>query len=194
MGWLLFAGMFCTALYGAPELVEIESGTAVFHSPTNVPGVEVTGKSTAIAGRVEVKENESGLQVERIEASVPVKSLATGMKVRDEHMRKWIFTDAEGQQPDLHFTAGEATCQRAGNSRDLTCRIAGDLSIRGAARPFHIDLNVKEQPAQALRASGDGVVKLSDYGIPQPSQFGVKSLDEVKLHLEFTAKIRGGGQ
>ena len=40
----------------------------------------------------------------------------------------------------------------------------------------------------AFRAAGDGIVKLSDYGIEQPSQFGVKTSNEIQLHLEFTGK------
>jgi hypothetical protein len=36
--------------------------------------------------------------------------------------------------------------------------------------------------------SGESTVKLSDYGIEQPSQFGVKTADEVQLHIEFSGK------
>ena len=32
------------------------------------------------------------------------------------------------------------------------------------------------------------MVKLSAYGIERPSQLGVTTTDDVKLHLEFTAK------
>ena len=40
----------------------------------------------------------------------------------------------------------------------------------------------------SMRASGQGIVKLSAYGIDQPSQLGVRTTDEVKLKLELTAK------
>ena len=39
-----------------------------------------------------------------------------------------------------------------------------------------------------MRASGQGIVKLSTYGIDQPSQLGVRTTDEVKLKLELTAR------
>jgi hypothetical protein len=42
-----------------------------------------------------------------------------------------------------------------------------------------------------FRAAGDGIVKLSAYGIEQPAQFGVRTRDEVKLHLDFTARPLG---
>ena len=42
-----------------------------------------------------------------------------------------------------------------------------------------------------FRAAGDGIVRLSAYGIDQPSQFGVRTRDDVKLHLDFTARPAG---
>ena len=44
------------------------------------------------------------------------------------------------------------------------------------------------------RAEGDGTVKLTDYGITAPSQFGVKPLNDVKFHIDFMAKANGGAQ
>ncbi|MDQ6700265.1 MAG: hypothetical protein M3Z36_08770 [Acidobacteriota bacterium] len=60
------------------------------------------------------------------------------------------------------------------------------------ARSLTMSLNVKEQggSARAFRASGDSLVQLSDYGIEPPSQFGVKPSNQVKLHFEFTGKLK----
>jgi polyisoprenoid-binding protein YceI len=168
------------------DRVDIESGTAVFEASTNVPGVEVKGKSASLRGRVAIARAEGRLVLEEIEATVPVKSLSTGMGVRDEHMRKYIFTTADGQLPDLRFAAGNSVCE-AGGAQQFTCRIAGSLTIRGSSQPFTISLNVKEQNG-SFRASGDTVVKLSSFGIAPPTQFGVKTADDVKLRLEFTGK------
>ncbi len=66
------------------------------------------------------------------------------------------------------------------------------MTIRGVSRPANIALRVKEQlgSTSSYRVEGDGIVKLSDYGIAAPSQFGVKPADEVKLHLDFSAKSK----
>jgi polyisoprenoid-binding protein YceI len=171
---------------------EISLGSAVFNSPTNAPGVEVKGKSTALFGRVEVSREASGLLIQNIEATIPTKTFATGMKVRDEHLRKYIFTTSDGKEPDLRFEAERAVCPAAQGGHEFTCALEGTLSIRGTSRPFQITLGVKDQSGtlQALRAAGDGVVKLSTYGITPPTQFSVRSSDEVKLHLEFTCKMK----
>ena len=124
------------------------------------------------------------------------------MKVRDEHMRKYIFTTSDGREPDLEFAAEMVTCPTSSTAHEFTCPVAGSLSIRGVAKPFTMQLHVKEQGGSmtAYRASGDAIVKLSDYGIDAPSQFGVKPSHDVKFHLDFSGKqtvamsSAGGGE
>lgn len=171
---------------GSPTPVEVRGGTASFDVATNVPALSVHGKSTAVEARGQVRPGANGPQLEQIEAVVPIKTLTTGMGLRDEHMRKYVFTTSDGQTPDLKFTAKQATCSKTGSNQS-TCDVTGDLSIRGTARPFTIALKVSEN-GDSYRASGEGLVKLSAYGIPQPSQLGVHTEDEIKLKLDFTAR------
>jgi polyisoprenoid-binding protein YceI len=72
----------------------------------------------------------------------------------------------------------------------MTCQVSGQLTIRGIAKPFTIPLKVHSS-GSSFRAEGRSKVKLSDYGIAQPSQFGVKTTDDVELHFDFTAKPAG---
>jgi len=166
--------------------IEVRGGTASFDVGTNVPALRVHGKSTALEARGRVRSTPRGPQLEQIEATVPVSTLATGMGLRDSHMRKYVFTTSDGQTPDVKFVAKNASCEKSGGNQS-TCQVAGDLSIRGTARPFSITMKVTEA-GDGYRASGDGIVKLSAYGIPQPSQLGVHTDDEVKLRFEFTAR------
>jgi hypothetical protein len=79
-----------TALAAAaegPAAVEIQSGTASFEAATNVPGIEVKGTSNSLAAHASVTRESGALVLDEIAASLPVKTLSTGMKVRDEHMR-----------------------------------------------------------------------------------------------------------
>ena len=166
--------------------VEIESGMAAFDSGTNMPGIEVKGKSYDLSAHAEAAQEGNRLVLQSIDATVPIKSLTTGMKLRDEHMRKYIFTDSRGGQPNLHFAAESVACPAA-VTPVVACAVAGTLSIRGVSRPFNVSLRIKDQ-VSAFKVEGDGVVKLSDYGIEAPSQFGVKPNNEVTIHLEFTGK------
>src|SRR5437870_4983614 len=76
---LTTAGISAIGKDNAADRVDIESGTAVFEATTNVPGVEVKGKSGALRARVGVSRSEGRLVLEEIEATLPVKSLSTGM-------------------------------------------------------------------------------------------------------------------
>ena len=186
---------------GAHEAVDV-NGVVEFEAPTNMPAISVKGKSTAVQGSATVSRELDGLHVAHLEASAPVRSFATGMAVRDEHMRKYIFTTADGQTPDLRFDADEVDCGATAAGQEFTCRISGNLSIRGGARPLTVILKVKPAGGPfSFKATGESVVKLTDYEIPQPTQFGVKVANEVKLRMEFTCRPRtretstsGGGR
>src|SRR6266700_8189339 len=102
------------------------------------------------------------------------------MKVRDEHMRKYIFRTVGGEEPGLHFASDSGVCENAGKTHEYRCAIRGAMSIRGVSQPTEIVLQVKEDSGDVFHVVADQVVRLSAYSIPQPSQFGVKPADEVK--------------
>jgi polyisoprenoid-binding protein YceI len=164
--------------------VEIRGGTAAFDVGTNIPAISIHGKSTSLAGRARIQQTTDGLVIEDLQAVVPVRTLNTGLDLRDEHMRKYVFTTADGGLPDLRFSAERAVC--AGTSA-RTCQLSGTLVIRDMSRPFTITLKVDDKGGE-FRAAGDGVVKLSAYGIPVPSQLGVSTMDDVKLHVDFVVR------
>jgi polyisoprenoid-binding protein YceI len=166
--------------------VEVHGGTVIFDAGTNVSAISVHGKSTALEGRALVRQTEQGLTIEHVEASVSVTSLATGMGLRDAHMRKYVFTTADGQLPDVKLDAGHAACAPAAG-RDMTCLLSGNLAIRGLLRPFSMTLRISESGG-TFRAAGDADIRLSAYQIERPSQLGVQTEDDVKLHLEFTGR------
>ena len=167
-------------------VVDVLGGSAIFDAGTNISAINVHGKSTNLGGRAQIRQAGDVITIEQMEARLAVKTITTGMGLRDEHMRKYVFTTADGQTPDVKFSGKQAACSKTGSNQS-TCDVTGDLSIRGTARPFSISLKVTEDH-DSYRASGDGVVKLSAYGIPQPSQLGVHTDDEIKLRLDFTAR------
>ena len=169
-----------------PAVVEVQSGTAAFDADTNISAITVHGKSSNVQGRAQIRRTSATLAIDQLEATLPVKTITTGMGLRDEHMRKYIFTTADGQVPDLRFVSDKAECA-AWSSGASNCKVSGQLAIRGLPRPLAIALTVN-QNGDTYRVAGEATVKLSTYGIPQPSQLGVTATDDVKLHLEFTAR------
>jgi polyisoprenoid-binding protein YceI len=184
-----FAGHAAAQDADKGSIVEVKGGTAAFEVGTNVGAISVHGKSNDLTGRLRMRQAPDGAVLEGIEAAVPVKSLGTGMGLRDNHMRKYVFTTGDGQQPDLRFSADKAVCSKP-EGRQSTCELSGNLAIRGTARPFTVVLKVSEE-GDTLRAVGDGTVTLSAYGIERPSQLGVTTEDDVKLRFDITAKQAG---
>jgi polyisoprenoid-binding protein YceI len=183
---------------GQPETIVIEHGTAIFSVTTNMPGVTVKGKSESLHGNVQIRRASEGIVLEHIEAWLPVKTLGTGISLRDEHMRRYVFTTFSGEIPDLRFEGGNASCPGVLAGREATCNISGTLSIRGIPRNFSIMFKIREaNGSPSFRGGGDGLVRLSDYGIDSPSQFGVKTANEIQIHLEIpetTAAQKGAQQ
>jgi polyisoprenoid-binding protein YceI len=167
-----------------PVNLAIDGGTASFIANTNVPAVSIKGKSTSMKAEATARRGAEGVVIDRIQATVPVKTLQTGMGVRDEHMRKYIFTTKDGQTPDMVFQAENVACPAGAQT---TCNVSGNLTIRGVSHAFQMPLKLRDEGG-ALKASGESIVKLSDYGIEQPTQFGVKTDDEVHVRLDFVAR------
>jgi polyisoprenoid-binding protein YceI len=186
MIYLALTGQAGAQTAGDAAVVEVRGGTAVFAVDTNISAISVHGKSNALTARLRLRRTPDGAVLEGIEAEVPVKSLGTGMGIRDSHMRKRIFTTEDGQVPDLKFAADKAVCAKAA-ARQSTCELSGNLAIRGTARPFTVVMKVNED-GDTFRAVGDGTVTLSAYGIERPSQLGVTTADDVKLSFDLTAK------
>ena len=171
------------------EVWTVENGSATFYVPTNIPAIEVKGKSGALQAHVQLHRDAAGVVIDRIDAIMPIASLVTGMAVRDEHMRKHIFTTANGDIPDMQFESQQIACPGLTSGHEVNCNVNGNLKIRGVAHAFSIALRVRQNPTgPTIHATGGAVIKLSDYGIEQPSQLGVKTANEVQVHLEFTGR------
>jgi polyisoprenoid-binding protein YceI len=190
-GLVIAAAVFAlpglAAAGGEWSVVEVRGGTASFDAATNVSTISVHGKSSHLEARATVRDGSDGLALKAVEATLPAKSLVTGIGLRDEHMRKLVFTGADGSVPDITFVSRVVTCLPDAAKRQAACTVSGDLAIRGLLRPFTMLLTVRRDGA-GFRAAGDGIVRLSAYGIPQPSQLGVRTRDDVTLHLDFTAQ------
>jgi polyisoprenoid-binding protein YceI len=186
-------GALAAAMLTAPVIVagegvdetEVRGGVALFEVRTNIQAIRVHGKSKALQGRALVRLKPDGLAIDELRASVPVQSLSTGMSLRDGHMRKYIFTTADGRLPDLEFSAADAVCTGSADRAD--CRLTGHLTIRGNAQPFTIAVVATRQDS-GFRVVGESVIRLSSYGIEPPSQLGVRTEDEVKLHVDVVAR------
>ena len=185
---MLIAGALCSHAFAqAGSLdVRLSGGSVTFEVSTNVFSTTVRGQTNAVTGGTRLRDNGSTLRLEQLEAVVSVSTLRTGIKLRDEHMRKYIFETPDGQAPDVRFSAESVDCEQS-TGGGYACSTAGALTIRGSSKPFTIELKVTKN-GEAFHVTGDGKVALSAYGIERPSQFGVRTEDEVRIHVDLNAR------
>ena len=176
--------------------IQVRGGGVKFEARTSVSAISVHGESNAMSAELRLRKAASGVEVENLRAVVDPKTLSTGMSLRDQHMRKRIFAINNEQLPELEFISEKGSCPDLPQGSEVICRLSGNLSMRGVARPFEMDLKIRSD-GKAYRVSGDAIVKLSNFGIEPPCQLGVCVTDEVKLRLEFQARetlgLRSGG-
>src|SRR5215470_3821683 len=96
---------------GKPEAIQIEHATATFQVGTNMPGLLVKGKSEVVQARVQIRRSSDGLTLDHVSAQLPVKTLATGIALRDQHMREHVFSTPDGQVPDVKFEGEGVSCR-----------------------------------------------------------------------------------
>ncbi|MCI0662803.1 MAG: YceI family protein [Acidobacteria bacterium] len=91
--------------------------------------------------------------------------------------------------PTIKFTSISVTDdRRAGDHRKFT--LNGDLILHGVTRRVGVQVDLDKMTDQELRATGEGILKQSDFGI-QPYQGGLGTIkigDEVKVEFIIVAK------
>jgi polyisoprenoid-binding protein YceI len=130
----------------------------------------VIASSTTLAGVVAL-DTEKGLG--KVKLVVPVKSLRTGIEMRDEHLRSAMWLDGE-KTPDISF---EST--KASKKDEKTWTVEGNFSMHGVTKAMTVEVTARAIPAEMVKKARWGekpamtfrtsfTVKLSDFGVKIP--------------------------
>jgi len=179
--------MNSTAFSVDARRLSVVNGNIEFVVVTNVLSMTVEGQSSKMTADVTLDSSGSELNLRDIRAVVDPKTLATGISLRDRHMREKVFAIDDGTVPQVQFTGKETTCPKPQSNKETTCQVSGQLTIRRATRPFAVDLKIRDG-GNGYRINGNGVLMLSAFGIERPCQLGVCVNDEVKLTFTFQVK------
>jgi polyisoprenoid-binding protein YceI len=69
------------------------------------------------------------------------------------------------------------------------------MTIRGQSRPFAMPVAVEVDAQKRVVVTGQAPLKLSDYGVPVPSQLGLINMqDEVVVWIALRARAAAGGK
>lgn len=153
---------------------------------------DFTGVTSAVAGEFHADfRSEPGPW--RGEVRVAADRLATGVDGRDAGLRERLET---AQHPQLTFAITGFTAA-AVDPAQRTARgtVRGTMTIRGQQRDVAMPVRFAFDPQQRLVIEGQMPLKLSDYGVPVPSQLGgaITMQDEVSVWIALRARPQAKG-
>ena len=158
--------------------------SALGHSPTIVV--------RNFSGHVVVPDAPAGASAMTL--SIPAAGLAVGDDVKASDRReidRVMQTDVleVTAYPSITFVATEATGVAPGPG-SFSAAITGTLTLHGVSRPERIEALVNVL-GDRLTASGQGVIRQSDYGIKPVSIAGgaLKLKDEIDLSFDIVARV-----
>lgn len=153
---------------------------------------DFTGVTTQVRGSFHAALGGDGDWSGDVE--VDAASLDSGVAGRDENMREHLATT---QHPQLRMHIARFVPDQDGvdaAKRSVRGTVHGDMTIRGTTRQVAMPVTAVVDPQQRVTISGQMPLKLSDYGVPVPSQLGVINMqDEVTVWVALRARAKQGG-
>lgn len=138
--------------------------------------------STAVSGTLSWDAATGALEKATID--VKADSFATGMDMRDTHMKE-KYLEAE-KFPVIRL---EVPKQPLAATPGKTVPLNAEFVIRGKRKPVVLQLKLEKADAGTVVATSEFPLDITDYGIPQP-KFAVVKMETViaaKVKLVFTA-------
>jgi polyisoprenoid-binding protein YceI len=124
---------------------------------------------------------------------IDVKSLDTGIKLRNNHMLKNHLQPDE--YPTMAFALEEiAECPAMIVSGEAhTIKARGKFTCHGVTRDIEPDLTLTLNKDGSLSVMAEWIVNLNDYEIPRPQFLFVKLAEDQEVSASFTAFPQSGG-
>jgi polyisoprenoid-binding protein YceI len=148
---------------------------------------KVRGSFNTFDATVEV--DGDNLAASKVSVAIDVNSIDTRNEQRDGHLRSNDFLDI-ATYPEITFVSTEIT-----PVGDDVIRVAGDLTIKGVAKPVSIDFTYEGSAVdpfgnQRVGFEGSVVINRKDWGITWNAALetgGVLVSDKVTLEFEISA-------
>lgn len=155
---------------------------------------DFTGKTSAVRGgfRADFDDPEGKWSGEVVAQAA---TLVTGVEGRDDNLRDHLDTKTHAE---IRFAVAGFRPAKDGidTAKQTTAgEVHGTMTIRGQSRPFVMPVRVELDPQKRVVVTGQAPLKLSDYGVPVPSQLGLINMqDEVVVWIALRARAATGGR
>lgn len=177
----LFAGT-----YGIDPASTVD--TVYFRSSAKLEFIE--GKTTNLTGGFTVDPENTSSGVTGL-FQVDLRTLRTGIEMRDEHMReRHLQTD---QYPFAYFSIEHVSGLPAALKSDITYTVsgAGMFYIHGGKRSIPLSIEVRARAgghaSDSITVRAKFSLNLDDFGIPRPRAVFLKLAETINIEVIFTA-------
>lgn len=163
--------------FAANAGMKVDGKPKVSFFATGSPGfLDIEG----VAGEIAAADDGTKLTF-----TVPMKSVKTGIDLRDEHMNEEYVQVA--QYPDAVLTVDKAAVQWGANlGEKKQGTVPGDFTIHGVTKPVQVQYTTQKSKT-GFRVTGKFEFDVAQHGIKIPSYMGVtvdpKMRAEVQLDL-----------
>ena len=146
------------------------------HFVSKITGGSFDSNSSSAQGSLTMAD--AGQKVISASITVPVKSLDTGLSMRNDHMQKKYLEVAKF--PDITFNI-------EGASIDLKpeTTVRGNFSIHGVQKQVEVPVTTSTDE-KTVSIKSQFPINILDYGIEQPKFAVVKMEPEVQLNIELS--------
>lgn len=169
------AGIYSQNLFADQKFVIEKSSNVKFIA--KITAGSFTTESKDVTGFIIL--DDAGKKIVSAEITVPVKSLESGMSIRNNHMQN-KYLEAE-KFPNIVFSFSDS---KIDFQTDTISKIPGEFKIRDVKRPVVIDALIKSSPHE-MKISSDFPIDITNYGIEQPKFAVVKMDTVVQVHADL---------
>ncbi|QQR91147.1 MAG: YceI family protein [Myxococcales bacterium] len=165
---------------------------------SDAPLETITGVTSHVNGHIIGDPGQ--LSSVKGKVSAQVKSIKTGIDLRDEHLRSDSWLDAK-KYPKATFEVKKVTGAKAIKpNKSIKAKVHGVFTLHGVSHPVVADTSVRWVPlteemkkipgmeGDVLMIQGSFKIKLTDYKVSVPTIVQLKVSDEIEVNVNLRAQ------
>lgn len=179
MNKTLFALMILWATISFATEFSVKSGEVKFTAIGKPGFLKIRGSSHASypSGKIKVEKNSV-----RGELSFELKSLDTGIDLRNEHMKEKYLEIKTYPNAKLVL---DPIAVASSDLKDMKEKFTGELSLHGVTKKVSGNYNFS---AEGKKIAANFEIKVSDFKIDIPKYLGVTVSETVQIEIDLTLK------
>jgi polyisoprenoid-binding protein YceI len=159
------------------------SGSVEFKAVGRPAMLKIVGKGSKPKGRFEVQSGKvSGM------ATFDLKSLDTGIGLRDKHMKEKYLEVSKHPEASLEITRIDLPAKAAGGDFSENAPFEGKLTVHGVTQPVKGTAKVVKSNGK-ISAEVEFGIKMKSFNIDVPTYAGITVAEDVAIRVEFTSPV-----